>query len=83
VLCCVKLKRVVYLILERKNHGPQILDNGHRNETVQAVQCCRKAAYRAFNTPSDNTNPVANFLASVNDLFEHALRDVDYSDMVG
>jgi len=32
---------------------------------------------------SDNTNPVANFLASVNDLIEGALRDVDDSDMVG
>jgi len=28
-------------------------------------------------------NPVAHFLASVNDLIEHALRDVDDSDMVG
>ena len=33
--------------------------------------------------PSDNTNPVAHFLASGNHLFEHALRDVDDSDMVG
>ena len=33
--------------------------------------------------PSDNTNPVAHFLAGVNELFEHALRDVDASDMVG
>jgi len=33
--------------------------------------------------PSDNTNPVAHFLASVNDLVEHALREVDDSDMVG
>ena len=33
--------------------------------------------------PSDNSNPVAHFLASVNDLFEHTLRDVDDSDMLG
>jgi len=33
--------------------------------------------------PSDNTNPVANYLASVNDLMEHALHDIDDSDMVG
>jgi len=46
--------------------------------------------YRRYNavgrrliTHSDNSNPVAYFLASVNDLFEHALRDVDDSDMVG
>jgi len=32
--------------------------------------------------PSDNANPVAHFLTSVNNLFEHALRDVDDSDMV-
>ena len=33
-------------------------------------------------TPPDNTNHVPNFLGSVNDLFEHALRDVYVSDMV-
>jgi len=33
--------------------------------------------------PSDNSSPVAHFLASVNDLFEHTLRDVDDSDMLG
>ena len=32
---------------------------------------------------SDNTNPVAHFLASVNDLISHALHGVDDSDMVG
>ena len=32
---------------------------------------------------SDSTNPVAYFLASVNDLIEHALHDIDDSDMVG
>ena len=32
--------------------------------------------------PSDSRNPVAYFLASVNDLIEHALRDVKGSDMV-
>jgi len=32
---------------------------------------------------SDNTNPVAHFLAGVNDPFEHALRDVDASDTEG
>jgi len=32
--------------------------------------------------PSDNSDPVAHFLASVNDLFENALRDVEDSDMV-
>jgi len=50
--------------------------------------------YRRFNAigrqltvrlrpPSDNTNPVSYFLASVNDLIEHALHDVGDSDMVG
>ena len=34
-------------------------------------------------SPADNSDPVAHFLASVNDLIEHALRDVDDRDMVG
>jgi len=34
-------------------------------------------------TPSDNFNPLANFVVSVNDHFEHASRVVDDSDMVG
>ena len=31
----------------------------------------------------DSTNPVAHFLASVNHLIEHALHEIDDSDMVG
>ena len=30
-----------------------------------------------------DTNPIENFIASVNDLFEHALQDVGDGDMVG
>ena len=33
--------------------------------------------------PSENSDPVVHFLASVKDLFEYALRDVDNADMVG
>jgi len=33
--------------------------------------------------PSDNSDPVTHFLASVNDLFQHVFRDVGDSDMVG
>ena len=36
-----------------------------------------------FNSPSNNSNLVAHFLASVNDLFKPALRNVHDSDMVG
>jgi len=36
-----------------------------------------------FIPPSESTDPVAYFLASVNDLFEHVLRDVDDADMFG
>jgi len=36
-----------------------------------------------FIPPSDNTNPVAHFQASVNDFIEHALRDVGDRDVVG
>jgi hypothetical protein len=32
--------------------------------------------------PETNTNPVNNFLASVNDLFEHALQNMRYGDKV-
>jgi len=31
--------------------------------------------------PSDNSNLVTHFLAIVNDLFDHALRDVDNNNM--
>ena len=33
--------------------------------------------------PSDNSDPVTHFLASVNDLFGHVLHDVGDGDMVG
>ena len=37
-----------------------------------------------LNPPTDPyTNPVEHFLASVNDLFEHALQDVGHGHMVG
>jgi hypothetical protein len=37
-----------------------------------------------LNPPSDlDLNPIDHFLASINDLFEHVLHDVQYSDMVG
>jgi hypothetical protein len=50
--------------------------------------------YRRFNTigtqltirllpPADATDPVTHFLASVNELFEYALKDCSDSDMVG
>jgi len=33
--------------------------------------------------PADNSDPVGNFLASVNELFEYALQDVSDGDTVG
>ena len=63
----------------------------HRFEIAREI--CRE--YRRFNTtgtqltvrltpPSNpDANPVDHFLASVNDLFEHALQDVGDPDMVG
>jgi hypothetical protein len=37
-----------------------------------------------LNPPSDlDLNPIDHFLASINELFEHVLHDVQYSDMVG
>ena len=74
---------VSFVERKQQNHGSQIRDNGREYDTVQAVQCCRKGAYRTFSTPSDNTKPVAHLLGSVNDLIEQALRYVDDSDMGG
>jgi hypothetical protein len=34
-------------------------------------------------SPSVDSNPMSQFLASVSDLFEHALQNCDVSDMVG
>jgi hypothetical protein len=37
-----------------------------------------------LNPPSDlDLNPIDHFLASINDLFEHVLHDVEDSDIVG
>jgi len=77
----------VYLIVE-KERDKKIM--ARRFEIVDA----NTRQYRRYNAvgrqftvllipPSHNTNPVAHFLASVNDLIEHALRDVDDCDMVG
>ena len=46
-------------------------------------QCRRNASYRAIITPIDNSDAVGHFLASVNELFEYALQDVNDSGMVG
>ena len=47
------------------------------NTTGRQIRLC-------LNPPTDpNTNPVDNFLASVNDLFEHVLQDVGDADMLG
>jgi len=75
---------VCILCREREiEHCSQIRHTGQEYERVQAVQCCRKADTVRLIPPSDNSDSVAHFLASVNDLFRHVLRDVDDSDMVG
>ena len=61
-----------------------------RFETVETV----RRQYRQYNAlgtkltfrllaSTDNSDPVGNFLASVNEHFEYALQDVSDSDMVG
>ena len=47
------------------------------------VQCRRNAAYRAIIIPSDNSDPVRHFLASVNELFKDALQNLSDCDMLG
>ena len=63
----------------------------HRIEIVRET----RRQYRRFNTAgtqltvrlqpptAPNTNPIEHFIASVNDLFEHALLGVGDGDMVG
>jgi hypothetical protein len=63
----------------------------HRFEIVREI----RREYRRFGTvgtqftvrlnpPSDvDLNPIDHFLASINDVFDHALQDVQDSDMVG
>ena len=63
----------------------------HRFDIVREI----RRQYRRINTTgtqqtvrlnpssSPDANPIEHFLASVNDLFEHALRDVGDGDMVG
>jgi len=77
------LNRCVFFVeRERKNLARRfdILDRNTRQ-------------YRRYNSvgrqittrlipPSYNSDPVTHFLASVNDLFEHVLRDIGDSDMV-
>jgi len=46
-------------------------------------KCHRNGAYSSIITPTDNSDPVGHFLASVNELFEYTLQDVSDSDMVG
>ena len=66
-------------------------DVAHRFEIVREV----RKQYRRFNTTgtqltvrlqppiSADASPIDHFIASVNDLFEHALQDVGDGDMVG
>ena len=72
MVCCYKRIIVVYLIVER-NDVSQIRDCGREYEILLAVQCRRKADYRAFKTPLYIYESVAQFLARVNDLIEHGL----------
>ena len=63
----------------------------HRFEIVREI----RRQYRRFNTSgtqltvrlqpptTPDANPIEHFIASVNDLFEHALQDVGDGDMVG
>jgi len=86
VVCCIKPKYlycvlVLKLIERKENHGSQIRDaNTRQYRRFNAVG--RQLTVRLI-PHSGNTNPVAHFLASVNDFIENALHDIDDSDMVG
>ena len=51
--------------------------------TVQRINAVGRQLTVRLISPSRNTNPVANFLASVNDLIEHAVHEVEDRDMTG
>jgi len=62
-------------------HSFEILDTNTRQyRRYNAVG--RQITVRLI-TPSENSDPVAHFLASVKEVFEHVLRDVDDADKVG
>ena len=71
----------MYLIVEREimARSLEIVDTNTREyRRYNAVG--RHLTVRLI-PPSDNTNLVAHFLASVNDLIEHALHEIDdYSE---
>jgi len=73
-------KTVVYVIVERE----KIMDRRFEIMNANTRECSRYNSVErqlplCLILPSNNTNPAA----SVNDLFELALRDVDDRDMVG
>jgi len=82
-ICMCETEIVVYLIVEKKTIARrfEIMEaNTRQYRPYNAVG--RQVAVRLIPL-SDNSNLIAHFLASVNDLFEHAISDVDDSDMVG
>ena len=68
---------------ENNKHVSQIRDRGNDYQTVQSVQCYWNAVNSASITPINYNAryPVSHFIASVNDLFEHALQNLSDSDM--
>ena len=86
-----------YISEKKKRNSKQVISKNNRREMAHRFQIVReiRREYSRFNTigtqmtvrlnpPTDpEINPVDHFLASVNDLFEHALQDVGDADMVG
>ena len=62
-------------------HRFDILDRNTRQ--YRRYNAVGRQITASLTPPSDNSDPVTHFLASVSDLFEHVLRDVSDSDKVG
>ena len=78
------LNRRVFFCREREGeHGSHIRQNGQEYETVKRFNAEGRQLTVRLNPHTDASDPVSHFLASVNDLFESVLCDVDDSDMVG
>jgi len=74
---------LVLKLMKGKNHGSQIRHCGREYERVQAFNAVGRLLTVRLIPLLGSTNPVAHFLACVNDLIEPALCDVEDSDMVG
>jgi len=67
----------------QNNIGSKVYDIWCNYQTVRRLSAVGNQLTMSKIPLSDDEDPVSHFLASVNDLFDHALQNVSDSDMVG